>query len=305
MNHRMRRTLALLVTGSLVVLLSGSQPAGQGSHDVVADLGVGAGAAVAQTTVVYSNYGAGDTYGTSALPIGIASQAHANYFVPRAPVQLESIEVTISTGFAGVPEPITFRLQADSAGLPGAIIESFVVTPAGPPSGTYRSPQTLTSVSRPLLDANVEYWLTASMTSGTGFWYNSLNGLGHTLDIVSRDNGATWGPSGFGLRPGPVFRINGSEPDGIAGLVDRVTALLQDGTLTVDQAQGLLDKLNAANTSGGAGATRTACNQLRAFSNQLTAFLRAGVLAAEEVDVLKEIVLTVRVDWGCVDQSPQ
>ncbi len=89
--------------------------------------------------------------------------------------------------------------------------------------------------------ANVTGWVTATMTSGGAFWWLGPNGVGHTVDIVSHDNGATWEPSGFGQRPGPVLR----------------------GVLTGGEAQALSAKLPAAIRSLDRGAPGPACNQLR------------------------------------------
>ena len=256
--------------------------------------------ALASPSILYSSYGPGDTYGVSALPIGDGF-GQANYFEPAETVVLDTIEVTLALPFDGVAAPITFRLQADSAGLPGAVIESFAVTPAFPFDSSFRPPQTLQSSSHPQLTANARYWVTASMASGRGFWFNGPTGVGHTVDIVSHDDGATWGPSGFGQRVGPVMRITGSEPEGgIAGAVGDVEDLRAAGVLTEDQAQGLIDKLNAAVASLGAGRITPGCGQLDAFLNQVHAFVKAGILTTVQGQALTTEADEAATASGCV-----
>lgn len=257
--------------------------------------------ASAASLILYSSYGPGDTYGVSAAPIGFANQGQANYFIPADTVELESIEVTLALAYDGTAAPITFRLQADNAGLPGTVIETYTVTPTDLFNSTFRPPQTLNSLSHPLLLANATYWVTATMTSGSAFWFISPTGVGHTVDIVSHDNGATWGPSGFGQRWPPVLRVNATSlsPGGVEGIIGAVQDLLENGALAQDTAQGLTDKLEAALGSLNQGNTRAACNQLRGFINQVKALVRASTLTAAQGQALIGLAETVKSENGC------
>ncbi|HYD53035.1 MAG TPA: hypothetical protein VEA99_10420 [Gemmatimonadaceae bacterium] len=64
-----------------------------------------------------------------------------------------------------------------------------------------------------------------------------------------------------------------------------------DGTLSADQAMGLRDKLEAALASIAAEKTTPALNQLKAFTNQVTAFVNAGAFTPEQ-----GAALTARID---------
>jgi len=65
-------------------------------------------------------------------------------------------------------------------------------------------------------------------------------------------------------------------------LVDDVEDLIDAGTLTQDQADGLLDKLNAILEKIADGRVRPAANQLQAFINQVMGFVNAGVLTGTD-----------------------
>jgi hypothetical protein len=65
-------------------------------------------------------------------------------------------------------------------------------------------------------------------------------------------------------------------------LADDVQDLVDAVTLTQDQADGLLDKLNAILEKIADGRVRPAANQLQAFINQVKGFVNAGVLTATD-----------------------
>lgn len=69
---------------------------------------------------------------------------------------------------------------------------------------------------------------------------------------------------------------------------------LADGTLSQEQADGLLDKLDEIERKLERGQTRPALNQLRAFDNQIRAFARSGALSAEQGDQLLTLTQALR-----------
>jgi hypothetical protein len=87
--------------------------------------------------------------------------------------------------------------------------------------------------------------------------------------------------------------------DGIQLLTDDVTELVENGSLTSGQANGLMSKLNAAITSLNKGNTNPACNQLNAFINQVNAFLNSGILSQDEGQALIDAAEAVRNQIGC------
>jgi hypothetical protein len=99
-----------------------------------------------------------------------------------------------------------------------------------------------------------------------------------------------WLSSGF-LEP--------TAQESVRFLTNDVEVLLESGTLTQDQADGLMDKLVTAITSLDKDRTRPACNKLGAFINQVNAFIRAGKLSPEEGQALIDEAEYVRDKIGC------
>lgn len=84
----------------------------------------------------------------------------------------------------------------------------------------------------------------------------------------------------------------------ISGLLDDVQVLMESGFLSTDQANGLFDKLSAALGSLNLGNTGPATNQISAFINQVSAFVRAGVLPSEEGQSLIMDAVTTQAKIG-------
>jgi len=76
----------------------------------------------------------------------------------------------------------------------------------------------------------------------------------------------------------------------LALLIAEVEALVVSGTLTPDQGDGLISKLDAAAAKLEQARARPATNQLRAFVNQARAFMRSGKLPPEEGQMLTDAV---------------
>lgn len=87
--------------------------------------------------------------------------------------------------------------------------------------------------------------------------------------------------------------------DGIQSLETQVEALRAAGVLGHGQAVGLMEKLAAAMESLNRGSDRAACNQLRAFTNQVDAFLHAGVLPGAVAQGLTDAAMRVQAHVGC------
>jgi hypothetical protein len=88
--------------------------------------------------------------------------------------------------------------------------------------------------------------------------------------------------------------------EAIVELVEEDIAKLQeDGTLTEDQADGLLAKLTVINNSLDRGNTRATCNQLRAFIQQILAFINSGDLTELEGSYFIEIAENIQSQIGC------
>jgi hypothetical protein len=71
------------------------------------------------------------------------------------------------------------------------------------------------------------------------------------------------------------------------------------GTLTTDQAAGLIDKLNAIIAKLTNGQTGPACNQFNAFINQVDAFVNSGVLTPAQSQALINAANAAKTAMGC------
>ncbi|MGC4043422.1 MAG: choice-of-anchor R domain-containing protein [Armatimonas sp.] len=165
----------------------------------------------AYADVIYSNFGAGDTYSlTVNYPVygpntGIStdSQSEAAFFTPTQNFTLTSFEVGVRHLLG--PNSFLFSIVADNGGLPtGAAIVSPFNTSL---TGTMATPAIDSfSVTGSLL-AGQKYWLV--MEPGTpeslAWWGANTTGA---MGVAIQSNGDPWILDG-GRLPSPVFRING------------------------------------------------------------------------------------------------
>ena len=121
-------------------------------------------------TIIYSDFGAGLTYGTSVVwgvegaSLSSGYRGQAQYFTPSFDCYLSYAELA-TYHQSGSPLSNFFIAADNGSGAPGTILESFanVTTPTGL--------LTLTSLQNPLLTAGTTYWL--GMEPGAN---NTLNG---------------------------------------------------------------------------------------------------------------------------------
>lgn len=124
--------------------------------------------------VVYNSFGASNSYLTSTawgVEGGSAISGYrgqAEFFTPSVSGTLTSIQLAMfkSKG-SGL---CNFSVAQDNGGTPGTILESF--TDVLSPNGLL----TLTSITQPLLQAGVEYWICAEPADATtvsGWYYNN------------------------------------------------------------------------------------------------------------------------------------
>jgi hypothetical protein len=168
---------------------------------------MGALSGEARADIVYSNLGPGDTYQpavgwTVAGPsAAIAAQEVAGVFtVSGADYVLTSLELAL--WHIEGDRTITIHLNENSSGLPGAVIESFLVALSPGPEIV-----TLTSLLTPLLSNGSTYWITteAGADDTWAAWnWNDQSALGWA---VSLDGGASWQSVDT---TSPAFRVNGT-----------------------------------------------------------------------------------------------
>ncbi len=85
----------------------------------------------------------------------------------------------------------------------------------------------------------------------------------------------------------------------LAGLVTSVQELVSTGLLDFGNGNALNAKLNAAMASVNKGNSKAACNQLRAFINQVQALLKSGKLSAASAQSLLAAVAQAQGLLGC------
>ncbi len=147
-------------------------------------LALSAPAALAQTTV-FSNFGPGNTFGTSAylsygptnpLAASNGTDSQGEGFTASASGNLSTINIALQH-YSGTNDAHLFLANA-SGGVPGAILESFTITNL-PIFGVSSSSLLITSTSHPLLTAGASYFLYEVETGNeAGAW--SFNSIGET-----------------------------------------------------------------------------------------------------------------------------
>jgi hypothetical protein len=156
---------------------------------------LGASAAHA-SSIVASDIQPGDLFGPG-VAIGIVPFTGVfNYagigFTPSQNYTFDSAELAIS--LSSGPNVLDVYLMGSSGGLPSGILESFVLTGAlSANPGT--SLVTIGSVTHPVLDAGVQYWLVAAGGASTfASWQQNIHNImgpnvsGPTLSSLVRDS---------------------------------------------------------------------------------------------------------------------
>lgn len=84
-----------------------------------------------------------------------------------------------------------------------------------------------------------------------------------------------------------------------ASIIDQLNALVSAGALTANQGAGLIAKLNAIIAKLNQGPNGPACNQFKAFRNQLQAFMKSDALTPAQGQALMASALLVESQLGC------
>ncbi len=192
-------------------ILISSGPAASTTFNFYDDYGTPTDFGVSEVPrVCYSNFGPGMTFDTHAWTINgyrgpdTGQQAISNSFIPAIAYRFTDVRIplVVSPG----PPNFSIFLQADSGGLPGAVIEQINVTQDG------TTPIVLAnSVLKPVLLPNTKYWITvtAAGESVLGGWMWNL--IGDTSPFAGTQGGTPAGPWGLDSRgkPRSAFRVDG------------------------------------------------------------------------------------------------
>jgi hypothetical protein len=198
-------------TGSVHGLSVSKNAAG----DVLVSPGTDFQGSLAPTSVVYSNFGPGMSFDSSGgyvvsggFPGDTERQAVSQQFTPSANYTFDDAEVAVSN-YTG-PNTLTAYLQADSNGLPGAVIEAIPIV--APSVGTEAAVLTADSTLFPVLQSGTPYWLTlvAAPNHAPDWNFNSIGDTSNSTIAFTLDGSPSgpWHP-GFGLPPRAAFEING------------------------------------------------------------------------------------------------
>jgi hypothetical protein len=263
----------------------------------------------AAAVVVYSNFGPAMTFDADPqhawtingfLGVDRGQQAISQEFTPSGDSRFSAAQVALSW-FQG-PNSVRVFLQADANGLPGEVVEEIAV------GGLSSTPAVFTASSAllPLLRKGTPYWLTVAAGGDgavAGWDWNSTGDVSRET-FASTQGGGPAGPWGHNPSPSTrsAFQVDGvplTPQDGIQLLSDRVESLRAEGILRRGQADGLQYKLAAALQSLSRGSTGATCNQLRAFTNQVGAFMQAEALAPSTGRELTTAAESVRSEIGC------
>lgn len=263
----------------------------------------------ATPAVVYSNFGPDLAFDQDPahgwtingfLGPNIGQQAIAQQFTPTQDARFASAQVALGL-FSG-PGSVRVFLQADAAGLPGAVIEAIPVSGLGSAPAVY----TASSVMHPLLQQGTAYWLSVAAGADgvvAGWSWNSIGDISLTT-FAGTQGGGPAGPWAFNPTPSvrSAFQINGTPPtppDAIRALIGRIDDLTAAGALGQGPAAGLTAKLVAASQSLDGGNAGAGCNQLQAFVNQVSALVRATMLAPAIGQELIDAAVAVQRAAGC------
>src|SRR5215831_7905710 len=124
-------------------------------------------AASANASVIFSNLGPGDSFGTTSgwvvgnriTPFGSTSLEIGAAFTPAADAVFTGADFAAEP-FGEAGDLVVALLATGPSGTPGALLEMFIV-----PAPMDASPVSVTSVLNPVLNADTEYWLDISSSS--------------------------------------------------------------------------------------------------------------------------------------------
>ena len=166
-------------------------------------------AAPAKATVLFSNLGEPESFDPNSwFNVGDLPPDLDIAFSLTTPIArdftLDSVDIAISLD-SGVNDTLEVWLMDDAGGLPGAIIETMIIT------GISATPtiRTATSASFPLLESGEQYWIAASVAPGAStliHWHANLEG--DTGTLAQRFADGAWISGGAVTRG--AFRVLGT-----------------------------------------------------------------------------------------------
>jgi hypothetical protein len=187
-------------------------------------------------TIVFSNFGPGNSYNTN-LGNFVGNDfagdvaAEGDTFVPGSSVHFSSLDIALSCfGHGLCADDFTASLNQDNGGVPGTtVLESFTVHGSSLGLlGVKNPPLVLTSVLSPFLTAGTPYWVTVSSDVNNSIVWNWNSTSDPSSEVFSPNAEADWFALGF--TPG-AYQVNASsittpEPSTLVLLVFTMLPLL-------------------------------------------------------------------------------
>ena len=164
----------------------------------------------AEASTLYTDFGPGQTYNTGAA-YGIKGsdpfrEAVAAAFKPSVTGTLDSIDLAVQLISSFGTPTFTGELTSDASGVPGVIIESFILDSL-PVDPTIR---TVSSILHPSLSSLSNYWVVVlpGDTTTFGGWKASIFFANTQVTDRSVDGGSTWSTDPGG--GAPAFDVIGT-----------------------------------------------------------------------------------------------
>lgn len=120
--------------------------------------------------------------------------------------------------------------------------------------------------------------------------------LANNVSVISTATNTVVATIPVGSNPGSIAFVT---KDPIGSLIAEVQALVTAGTLTQNQADALINKLDQAVAKLAQDKSGPACNQLGAFINEVNAFINNGSLTQAQGQSLINAVNAFRTGLGC------
>lgn len=189
------------------------------------------------STVVFDNFGVGDTYLfdsgfnlTEGEPIGYDFD-EAFSFIPAVGGILT--DIWLAVGLSEGPNVLDVWIMSDSGGKPGSIIEAFEFSDEMGPFGSNNPPLHKAADRTTELVAGTQYWLVASAPGPDVMAVWNANSIDDSGLFANRTNGGTWVVNSNATRG--AFRVSvfscenimqgDINNDGVVNLQDEILSL--------------------------------------------------------------------------------
>lgn len=155
-------------------------------------LSVGLSSTASADTVIYNNFGPGNTYGSAALTQAFSVSASEDLAASFTGTGLYLSEVDIATFYAAGTDSLVVKLLSSLGGVPNSsnVLEQWTINPPTTPATSQLF--NLTSTLNPFLTSGATYWLAVfpgASDTHSGWMINTTGATGFDFSV---DSGASW-----------------------------------------------------------------------------------------------------------------